>query len=164
MVALGLASGFVEPLESTSIHMIMTGITRLMQLFPFNGITAILLDQYNNVSRVELEKIRDFIVLHYHLNQRDDSPFWRYCRDMEIPESLAHRISLFKEYAHAYQAEGEFFRVDSWTQVMFGQGIMPEHYHQVTRAMKEKDLGRFLSALRTTVSQAVAHCPVIKNL
>jgi tryptophan halogenase len=158
-VALGLASGFVEPLESTSIHLIMTGITRLMQLFPFNGVTQSFVDQYNNLSRVELEKIRDFIVLHYHLNQRDDSPFWRYCRDMEVPDSLAQRISLFKENAHAYQADGELFRVDSWTQVMFGQGIMPEHYHQATRAMKEKDLGQFLSTLRTSISQAVAQLP-----
>ena len=153
----------ITPLSETTSynHLLpsMSGITRLMQLFPFNGITQSFVDQYNTLTRVELEKIRDFIVLHYHLNQRVDSPFWRYCREMQIPDSLAQRISMFKEYAHAYQADGELFRVDSWTQVMFGQGIMPEHYHQSTRAMKEKDLTQFLSTLRTSISQAVARLP-----
>ena len=80
-------------------------------------------------------------------------------RQEHQPDSLAQRIALFKENAHAYQADGELFRVDSWTQVMFGQGIMPEHYHQATRAMKEKDLAQFLGTLRTTISQAVARLP-----
>lgn len=151
-VALGLASGFLEPLESTSIHLIMTGITRLMQLFPFNGVTQSFVDQYNNESRVELEKVRDFIVLHYKATQRDDSPFWRYCANMDIPESLAHRIQMFRESAHAWQVEGELFRVDSWTQVMLGQGIKPEHYHHVTKAMSDQDLSQFLNGLKASIS------------
>ncbi len=106
-VALGLASGFVEPLESTSIHMIITGATRLMQLFPFNGMQAGVRGSIQRRSRaLEIEKIRDFIVLHYHTTDRDDTPFWRYCRNMEIPDSLARRIELFKEGGHAYQARG----------------------------------------------------------
>jgi tryptophan halogenase len=80
-------------------------------------------------------------------------------RQEHQPDSLAQRIALFKDYAHAYQADGELFRVDSWSQVMFGQGIMPERYHQSTRAMKEKDLTQFLSTLRTNISQAVAQLP-----
>lgn len=158
-VALGLASGFVEPLESTSIHLIMTGVTRLMQLFPFDGVNQSFIDQFNNESRLELEKIRDFIVLHYHATQRDDSPFWRYCRNMEIPESLAHRIRMFKESAYTYQADGELFRVDSWIQVMLGQGIMPEHYHHLPKAMKDQDLEKFLNGLKASISQAVAKLP-----
>jgi len=159
VVALGLASGFVEPLESTSIHLIMTGITRLMQLFPFGGIDPSLVELYNQQTQAEVEKIRDFIVLHYHATQRDDTPFWRYCKTMSIPETLAHRIALFKSAAHAFQAEGELFRVDSWTQVMLGQGIVPEHYHQVTATMSDAELIQVLSSLRNAVSQAVAKLP-----
>ena len=159
VVALGLASGFLEPLESTSIHLVMAGITRLMHIFPFNGVRQAFVDQYNEESRHELEKIRDFIVLHYYATQRDDSPFWRYCRNMEIPESLARRIEMFKASAHAWQAEGELFRVDSWSQVMVGQGIRPEHYHHVTKAMSDQDLSQFLNGLKASISQSVEKMP-----
>jgi len=158
-VALGLASGFMEPLESTSIHLIMTGVTRLMQLFPFNGVTESLVDRYNELTRNEMESIRDFIVLHYHATQRDDTPFWRYCRDMEIPASLAHRIALFGENAQAWQADGELFRVDSWTQVMLGQGIVPRHYHHFARVMSDKDLRQFLASMKTSIQDTVASMP-----
>jgi tryptophan halogenase len=159
VVALGLAAGFVEPLESTSIHMIMMGATRLMQLFPRNGITPALVDQFNDESRGEIERIRDFIVLHYNTTRRDDSPFWRYCRSMEIPESLVRRIELFREAAHAYQLDGELFRVDSWLAVMTGQGIMPRHYHPVTRALSDSDLAKFLNGLRASIAQQAARLP-----
>lgn len=159
VIALGLASGFVEPLESTSIHLIITGVTRLMHLFPFNGVTQSFVDEYNSQSRVEIEKIRDFVVLHYFATQRDDTPFWRYCRDMVIPESLAHRIRMFQESAHAYQGDGELFRVDSWVQVMLGQGIRPEHYHHFARTMNDAELTRLLSTLRASIAQSVALLP-----
>jgi tryptophan halogenase len=159
-VALGLASGFMEPLESTSIHLIMTGVTRLMQLFPFNGITQSLVDRYNELTRNEMESIRDFIVLHYNATERDDTPFWRYCRDIEIPESLARRIAMFRENAHAWQADGELFRVDSWTQVMLGQGIVPRHYHHFARVMSDKDLRQFLTGMKGSIQQAVAKMPM----
>lgn len=157
-VTLGLASGFVEPLESTSIHLIMTGVTRLMQLFPFGGVTPSLVEHYNRLSQVELEKIRDFIVLHYHATAREE-PFWAHCRAMDIPESLSHRIDLFRENAHAYQADGELFRVDSWTQVMLGQGIRPRRYHHLARAMKDEDLKRLLHGLETSIRESVRRLP-----
>ena len=160
VVALGLASGFVEPLESTSIHLIMTGITRLMQLFPLEAIGEAAVEQYNEETRLEVEKIRDFIVLHYHATQRDDTPFWRYCRTMEIPETLAHRIRIFRESAHAYQEAGELFRVDSWVQVMLGQGIVPEHFHPLPMTMPDADLKRFLGSMRTSIDQATARLPM----
>jgi tryptophan 7-halogenase len=159
VVALGLASGFIEPLESTSIHLIMTGTTRLMRLFPFDGVTQSFVDQYNEEVLRELEGIRDFIVLHYHAVQRDDSPFWRHCRRMAIPASLGRRIEMFQKGAHAWQYEGELFRVDSWTQVMLGQGIIPERYHHYPRAMSDQDLTRFLSGLKGSIEQAVAQMP-----
>jgi len=158
-VAFGLSSGFVEPLESTSIHLIMMGVTRLMQIFPFDGISQPLVDQYNAEAQLELEKIRDFIILHYNATERDDSSFWRYCRDMEIPESLAHRIALFKETGRAYQSDGELFRVDSWTQVMLGQGIVPERYHQLARAMSDNELQQFLNSLQSTIGQKIESLP-----
>jgi tryptophan 7-halogenase len=159
VVALGLASGFLEPLESTSIHLIMTGTTRLMRLFPFNGVVQSFVDQYNEEVLRELEAIRDFLVLHYHAVERDDSPFWRHCRRMAIPASLARRMEMFRKSAHAWQYEGELFRVDSWTQVMLGQGITPERYHHYAKAMSDQDLARFLSALRGSIEQAVAQMP-----
>lgn len=158
-VALGLASGFVEPLESTSIHLIITGVTRLMQLFPFNGITRSLADHYNELSKNELESIRDFIVLHYHATEREDTEFWRHCKNMEIPESLAHRIRLFRENAQAFQGDGELFRVDSWTQVMLGQRIRPQQYHPLARLMTHKELGQLLNGLRESIGMAVAKLP-----
>ena len=159
-VALGLASGFVEPLESTSIHLMMVGVTRLLHLFPFAGIKQSSIDQYNEAARVEMEKTRDFVVLHYHATQRDDTPFWRHCRDMSIPDTLAHRINLFRESAYAYQSDGELFRVDSWSQVMLGQRIVPASYHHAARILGEQDLTKFLAEFRASISQAVARMPV----
>lgn len=158
-VALGLASGFVEPLESTSIHLIMIGATRLMQLFPFEGVTPSLVDQYNERAQHELEGIRDFIVLHYHLTQREDSAFWRYCKNMEIPESLAHRMNLFKENGYVYQGDLDLFRVDSWTQVMIGQGLIPESYHPLARLMSDKEMNQLLKGLKTSIQDMVTKLP-----
>ena len=159
VVALGLSSGFVEPLESTSIHLITTGVVRLIRLFPFHGVTQSFIDRYNNIARAELENIRDFIVLHYHATERDDSAFWRECRTMQIPESLSHRIRMFRERAHAWQDDSELFKLDSWTHVMLGQGIRPEHYHYMVRAMSDRDLERFLGVLRASISRAVEQMP-----
>jgi tryptophan halogenase len=159
VVALGLASGFVEPLESTSIHLIMTGITRLMQLFPFDGVSEAAVERFNEETRLEAEKIRDFIVLHYHATQREDTPFWRYCRNMEIPETLAHRIRLFRENGHAWQDAGELFRVDSWVQVLLGQGIVPKSHHPLPRTMAEADLKKFLHSLRASIAKASSQLP-----
>ena len=96
-IAFGLSSGFVEPLESTSIHLFMIGMTRLVQLFPFGGIEPALVKRYNDLAADELERIRDFIILHYHATERADSAFWRRCRDMNVPDSLAERIALFRQ-------------------------------------------------------------------
>ncbi|WBH15529.1 tryptophan halogenase family protein [Sphingomonas radiodurans] len=157
-VALSLASGFVEPLESTSIHLIMIGVTRLLQLFPFEGIDPALVDRFNDQSRDELERVRDFIILHYHLNERPE-PFWQRMREMEIPDSLAARIDLFRGGAHAYQSASDLFRVDSWLQVMLGQRLEPEQYHHVARMMPPGQLGKSLGDIKARIAVQLAHMP-----
>lgn len=158
-VAIGLSSGFLEPLESTSIHLIMMGVTRLMQMFPFTGISETVVSHYNQMAYEELEKIRDFIILHYKATSREDTPFWRFCKNMEIPDSLHQRIELFAEEAQAFQLGGEIFRVDSWVQVMLGQGIIPKSYHPYVRLMPETQLRDFLRQLKNQVAQMVGKLP-----
>jgi tryptophan halogenase len=158
-VALGLSSGFLEPLESTSIHLVMSGVLRLIRLFPFEGITPATINEYNQQFTSELEHIRDFIILHYHATQRTDSPFWQYCKQMEIPDSLKQRLDLFKETGRIFTSEGELFRVDSWSQVMLGQGVYPDQYHQIAAIMKQHELDKFLSDIRQTINKTVEGLP-----
>ncbi|MET0808353.1 MAG: tryptophan halogenase family protein, partial [Pseudoxanthomonas sp.] len=158
VVSLGLASGFIEPLESTSIHLAISSVFRLIQLFPFDGIAPALVDLFNNVSRSEMEHVRDFIILHYHANQRDE-PMWKECREMELPESLDIRLRAWRERAHAWQGADELFRVDSWTHVLLGQGIMPGEHHPLARALPEQDMRKLLESIRKPMEQQVAQMP-----
>jgi tryptophan halogenase len=158
-IALGLASGFVEPLESTSIHLIQIGITRLIQLFPFGGVNPSIARHFNELSRNELERIRDFIVLHYKLTERDDTAFWRQCRSMDIPDSLAQRIALFRENGLAYQAGDDLFRVDSWLQVMLGQRLEPKSHHRFGALMTADQRRQVFEGIRTNIARAVAGMP-----
>jgi len=159
VIALGLASGFVEPLESTSIHLIQRGVLRLMQMFPLQGIRKSEIDEYNKQSQSEIENIRDFIILHYKVTNRQDSPFWRHCRSMSIPDSLAHRIELFQETARVFKIPNELFGENSWIQVMLGQGIVPEQYHPVANVMGDDELTRFMQGIKSKVDRTVATLP-----
>ncbi|MCC2606708.1 tryptophan halogenase family protein [Planctobacterium marinum] len=152
-VALGLASGFIEPLESTSIHLIMTGLVRLMRLFPFNGITDAAINEYNNKFDSEMQCILDFIVMHYAATERRDSEFWRHCASMELPPSLQHKIALFKETGRVFLDDGDIFRVDSWTQVMLGQRLKPQQYHPIVNEMSQPEFQRFMHGLQMQVKQ-----------
>lgn len=158
-VALGLSSGFLEPLESTSIHLIQRGIIRLMQMFPGQGICPSDVAEYNRQTRDEIEHIRDFIVLHYYVTERQDTPFWRACRDLDIPPSLRHRIDLFRETGRVFRAPNELFAENSWIQVMLGQGITPERHHPVADLMGDTELSGFLNGIRASVDQAVRQLP-----
>ncbi|MGJ8682307.1 tryptophan halogenase family protein [Paraglaciecola sp.] len=158
-LAIGLSAGFLEPLESTSIHLIMTAITRLLQLGNMGDIPQCVIDEYNQQASTEMEQIRDFIILHYKQTERQDSPFWRYCKNMEIPDKLAHRMSLFKSIGKSYQTEGELFRLDSWTQVMLGQGLEPEKYHPIAKTFNNGQLTQFLATLELDVSNQVSIMP-----
>ena len=158
VVALGLAAGFIEPLESTSIHLAISGLVRLIHMFPSNGISDSVVERYNRVSRAEMEHVRDFIILHYHANQRDEA-LWRECREMTLPDGLAERIQLFRDRAHVWQGDDELFRLDSWTHVMIGQGIMPADHHPVARALPDADLGRLFEAIRKPINAVVQSMP-----
>ena len=158
VVSLGLASGFIEPLESTSIHLAITAVVRLLELFPLDGISPALVELYNETSRVEMEHVRDFIILHYHANQRDE-PMWKRCREMELPDSLAIRLRAWRERAHAWQGANELFRVDSWTHVMLGQGVMPTQQHPLAQALPDEALRALLQGIRQPMDQAVARMP-----
>jgi tryptophan halogenase len=133
-------------------------VVRLIQLFPFDGIPPSLVDIYNDVSRAEMEHVRDFIILHYHANQRDE-PMWKECREMELPESLANRLRAWRERAHAWQGTDELFRVDSWTHVMLGQGIVPGQHHPLARALPDQDLRKLFDSIRQPIDRAVAQMP-----
>jgi tryptophan halogenase len=159
VVALGLASGFVEPLESTSIHLIQRGMIRLLQMFPHDGIRQSEIDEYNRQCLKEIEHIRDFIVLHYKVTNRQDTPFWRHCSAMPVPDSLAHRIALFRDSGRVFHTEGELFHENSWIQVMMGQGILPEQYHPAAAVLTDEELTRFLANIRQRVEQTVATLP-----
>ena len=159
VVALGLSSGFIEPLESTSIHLFQIGVTRLAQLFPFDGIDPVLVDRYNAMARHELERVRDFVILHYKATERDDTAFWRDRQAMSVPDTLAARIDLFRETAHAYQESGDLFRVDSWTQVLMGQRIMPKSWHRIAATMRDAQLAQALDALKGNIARTVAALP-----
>ncbi len=158
-VALGLASGFLEPLESTSIHLIQSGISRLVPLFPNGGFAPALADEYNRQMGLEFEKIRDFLILHYHLNERTDSPFWIDCREMDVPDTLQRKMALFRESGRLYHEQEDLFTDSSWLQVMLGQGLTPERYHPVADSMPAQKLEQFLGDIRNIVTSAAGQMP-----
>lgn len=158
-IAIGLSSGFLEPLESTSLHLIQTGIVRLIRMFPGDGINQSEVDEYNRQSQFEYERIRDFIILHYHVTQRTDSLFWNYCRTMSIPETLARKIQIYKNTTSVFKEQDELFHEGSWQQVMLGQGITPHSYHPVVDKLSDEELVRLLSSIEKEHEQYLARFP-----
>jgi len=158
-VAIGLSSGFIEPLESTSIHLIQRAIIRLLQLFPSQGVKAPDVAEFNRQSESETNYIRDFIILHYKVTQRTDSEFWRYCKNMAVPESLQRRIDLFTRCGRIFREDVDLFLENSWVQVMMGQGIVPEQYHPIVAAMSAQEQKVFLNGIRSTVARTVEQLP-----
>jgi len=158
-VALGLSSGFIEPLESTAIHLIMIAATRLIQLFPFGPDCSAQRERFNEMAESEIAQVRDFVILHYHLTERDDSELWRYLRAMDIPDTLRERMESFAQAAHAWQATNEIFRVDSWVQVMLGQRLQPRAWHRIGALMSEGRLKRTLADLGGGIAKTVDAMP-----
>jgi tryptophan halogenase len=158
-VALGLASGFLEPLESTSIYLIQAGIARLLQMLPDRNMSAALQGRYNAEAQFEMERIRDFLILHYHATERRDSGFWRYCGNMSIPEPLSEVIRLFRDSGRFYRNAEEMFALTSWVQVMIGQGIVPVGYHPLVDRVPDVDLAQLGESVRGVVASCVAAMP-----
>jgi len=158
-VAIGLSSGFIEPLESTSIHLISSSIIRLMRMFPVGEINSVDVDEFNRQSAQELESIRDFIALHYNVTQRDDSDFWRYSKGMDIPESLKTRVDIYTDSARIYWQSDELFTVNSWNQVMLGQGIQPKYHHPAADHMSNEDLDNYFTGLKGSIKRVVDALP-----
>ncbi len=158
-VALGLAGGFMEPLESTSIHLIQSGVSRLVSMFPDRGFDPALIAEYNRQARFEFERIRDFLILHYLANEREDSPFWKDCRAMDAPDSLSAKIALFRESGRIYREREELFTEPGWLQVMLGQRLAPRRYHPVADMLADTDLEEFFRNIKTLINRAVDAMP-----
>jgi tryptophan 7-halogenase len=159
VVAIGLSSGFIEPLESTSIHLIQSSIAKLIGMLPNRNFDQIDIDKYNQQSIHEIERIRDFIILHYKATQRDDSEFWNYCRTMSVPDTLREKIELFQSNGRIYRENEELFSETSWLAVMLGQGIAPKSYHPLVDAYDAKGLSSYLSGVRDVINRSVAAMP-----
>ncbi len=158
-VALGLAGGFMEPLESTSIHLIQTGVSWLMRLFPDRRFEQANIDEFNRRSLWDFDRIRDFLVLHYILNGKDDLPFWRDCRNSTPPEGLKHRMELFEAGGAVYRELGELFTESAWLQVMLGQNMAPRSYHSIVDGISSQQLRDYLNNLKTIIQGAVRQFP-----
>lgn len=158
-VAIGLSSGFFEPIESTNIHLIQTAIARLMTFFPNKDFNQHDIDMYNQQTEFEYSTIRDFIILHYKATERNDSDFWNYCRTMEIPQSLQQKIDLFSGNGNIIRHNMELFNETSWLEVFHGQRIHPKGYHPLVDTIDEQEITRRLSFIKSVIDKSVAVMP-----
>ena len=159
-IALGLASGFLEPLESTSIHLIQKGLTHLLNLFPNRECAPTVVDEFNRVAIAEYERIRDFIILHYKATTRDDSPLWRYCGNMDIPEALAYKIRQFAGSGRVVKYGSDLFASPNWIAVFMGQEIWPERYDTLVDQRDVATLRANLERMRETLHRAAEAAPL----
>lgn len=159
VVSLGLSSGFIEPLESTSIHLVQNGIARLISHFPDRGFAQANVDAYNRPIAYEFERIRDFIVLHYTANQRDE-PFWKAMQEVELPPVLRDKIDLFKATGRIFREQEELFTEVGWLQVLIGQNVVPDTYHPLADVLTREELAGFLRDIETIVSAPALRLPI----
>lgn len=158
-LSLGLASGFMEPLESTSIHLVQSNVNRLITLFPQSGINEIDISEYNRQVGYEFERIRDFLILHYALTRRDDTDFWNHVRTMRLPDSLRDRMDLFRSHGRIFRDQEDLFKETSWLQVMVGQGLMAEGHNAMADLIDDAQLAGFLANVKTIIDRAVDGLP-----
>jgi tryptophan halogenase len=159
VVALGLASGFMEPLESTSIHLIQTAISKLLNLFPNRDFHQADIDFYNRSAVTEYERIRDFIILHYNATTRSDSPFWNHVRTMDVPDTLKEKYALWSHHGRVFRIEDELFGESSWVAVLEGQGLRPRGYDPLADAMPTERLHTLLPRIRAAIARGAEAMP-----
>ncbi len=159
VVAIGLAGGFLEPLESTSIYLIQIAITALVELFPDGAIDPADRDEFNRVLGIEYDRIRDFLILHYHATERDDAPFWTRMRTMEVPDTLARKMALFRARGRVETYREGVFLEPSWIAVYLGQRIVPEGYDQRADAPDAAGLARAVERLHAVTAAAARAMP-----
>jgi tryptophan halogenase len=160
VVTMGLSSGFVEPLESTSIHLVQGGISRLISLFPDRRFAPVERQEYNRQMQELFEDVRDFVILHYKATNRDDSPFWDYCRTMDIPDRLQNKIDLFRSKGRVFRDGVELFATPSWVAVMLGQKIVPEDYEPAADALDEEKVAAAMEQMRQAILQTAERLPM----
>ena len=158
-VAVGLSGGFLEPLESTSIYLIQAAITHFIELLPAMKDSPDDRDEFNRIIDLETDRIRDFLILHYHATQRDDTPFWNYVRTMDVPESLKEKMALFKQAGIVQEYRHGLFLHASWVAVYLGQRIVPDASHPAAQAVDPARLAEHLSTLRHSIAQTVDALP-----
>jgi tryptophan halogenase len=159
VVAVGLSAGFVEPLESTSIHLIETAVGKLIELWPDRDFRPELAAEFNRVMGGRYESVRDFIILHYKLTKRDDTEFWRYCANMKIPDSLAHQIELFRTTGRVTILDRDGFSEPSFVSMLMGLGVVPERYDPFADDVDMRQLHGHFAGLRDLIAQTVAKMP-----
>jgi tryptophan halogenase len=159
VVSLGLAGGFLEPLESTSIHLVQSGIARLMSLFPTSNFDEVEIARFNEQTNQEYVDIRDFLVLHYKATTRSDSDFWDYCRNLEPPEGLAYKLDMFRSNGRIYREHNELFTETSWLAVMVGQGIEAGGYHPAADVLSDDETLTRLAHIREVIAATVRLMP-----
>ncbi|MEQ9316048.1 MAG: tryptophan 7-halogenase, partial [Henriciella sp.] len=157
-IAVGLSSGFLEPLESTSIYLIQAGITAFAELMPAGGIDQRDVDEFNRVMQLEYDRIRDFLVLHYHATERDDSPFWNYVRTMSIPDTLKEKMDLFRSRGVVQEYKDGLFLHPSWIAVYLGQRVMPETRDPRVDALSKADLSKMMKET-AEIERLLNDCP-----
>ena len=159
VVAFGLAGGFLEPLESTSIHLVQSGIARLMSLFPTRNHNQVEVDRFNAMTEREYVDIRDFLVLHYKATERNDSEFWNYCRTLPPPRGLAEKLEMFRLNGRIYREHEELFTETSWLSVMVGQGIEAGGYHPAADLLPDAETLQRLAHVRQVVANSARQMP-----
>jgi tryptophan halogenase len=162
-VAVGLSSGFLEPLESTSIHMVQSAIERILAFLPAGRPHPAAIADYNLQSIFEIERIRDFIILHYKATTRSDSAFWQDCAAMPVPDTLAARIDLFREAGRIFRDGTELFTEAGWVQVLLGQGVMPQGWHPLAEQLSPAELGDFLNMQARLCHERAGRMPLHDN-
>ena len=158
-IAIGLSAGFLEPLESTSLYLIQVGISRFISLFPDGNISPVVQKEYNRQIRQLFVQVRDFVILHYYATERTDTPFWNYCKNMSVPDSLQDKIDLFQDAGRVFRYEDDLFGETSWVAVLLGQNIIPKTIDPIVATVPSEQVERSLKSMESAIEKAIKTMP-----